>query len=118
MQEFKLSKLDVEKERKNQELEKLEREKRLKLGLCHGTYENICERFSNLEMKCNIRLEDLSGSDILSDSDILHGKRELKNIEIDFKEILDRIAKLTEFNPGEFQETRNLLVKEKVNSKI
>ena len=61
--------------------------------MCHGTYENICERFSNLEMKCDIKLEDLS------DSDILHGKRELKNIEIDFKEILDRIAKLTEFNP-------------------
>ena len=54
-------------------------------------------------MKCNIKLEDLS------DSDILHGKRELKNIEIDFKEILDRITKLTVFNPGEFKETSNLL---------
>ena len=62
MQEVKFSKLEVEKERKNEELE---REERLKLGLCHGIYENICERFSNLEMKCNIQLEDLSDSDIL-----------------------------------------------------
>ena len=93
MQEVKLLKLEVEKVRKNEELEKLVREKRLKLGICHRIYENICERFSNLEMECNIKLEDLS------DSDILHGKRELKNIEIDFKEILDHITKLTEFNP-------------------
>ena len=73
------------------------------MGLCHGTYENICERFSDLEMKCNIKFEDLS------DSSLFPCKISLKNIEIDFKEILDRIAKLTEFNPGEFQETSNLL---------
>ena len=85
---IKVTKMCNEKQEKcASEIEKYEREKREKVVLSKSIFDNISERFSKLESKCNVNVLNLP------DSEILNEKREFKIIESDFNKLLDRVVK-------------------------
>ena len=84
-------------------LRKYEREIREKVALSKSIFDNVCERFSKLEIKCGVDVLELP------DSEILNKRKEFKIIESDFNNLLDRVVKLSEINPQEFEETKNFL---------
>ena len=85
------------------EIEKYEREIREKVALSKSIFDNVCERFSKLEIKCGVDVLELP------DGEILNERKEFKIIESDFNNLLDRVVKLSEINPQEFEETKNFL---------
>ena len=85
------------------ERNKFDREEREKIVKCKMVFDNISERLQFVEDKCAIDVGNLS------DSDLLSKKRELKSLDSDFHDILDRITKLSEYNPNEYAETEDFL---------
>ena len=57
----------------------------------------------SVEKMCSVDIKNLS------DPDLLTKKRELKSLDSDFHDILDRITKLSEYNPNEYVETEDFL---------
>ena len=101
IQDKKITKIqDEEKQNYVEELEKLEREKREKVQISESIYDNICERFEKLEIKCTADILNLP------DLAILNEKKYFQKIESDFNEILDRVVRLSEMNPNKFDETK------------
>ena len=106
IQKIKFSEIEEEKRHKiSEEFKKSERKKREKVVLCTNIYDNICDRLSNLELKCANDVE------ALTDPDLLNEKRELKTLDSEFNHILDRVTKLSEHNPNEYVETLDFLTK-------
>ena len=66
-------------------------------------YDNICERFSKLEITGQTDVSKLT------DQEIISKKSHFTKNEYDYNEILDRVVKLSEMNPGEFDETNEFL---------
>ena len=85
------------------EIAKYEREIREKVAFSKSIFDNVCERFSKLEIECGVDVLELP------DSEILNKRKELKIIESDFNNLLDRVVKLSEINPQEFEETKKIL---------
>ena len=105
IQKIKSSELEKEEKLKEQiEFQKYEQEKGYKIMLCSNLYDNICERFLKLEVKCISVVEELSDPDLLTE------KRELKSLDADFMYILDRITKLSVYNPNQYDETGDFLI--------
>ena len=93
-----------EKERiSSSEREKTDRLRREKVVKCKIVFDNIEERFECLESKCSLDVKKLS------DPDLLSRKKDMKSLDSDFNDILDRITKLSEHNPNEFEETEYYL---------
>ena len=93
-----------EKERiSSSEREKTDRLRREKVVKCKIVFDNIEERFECLESKCSVDVKKLS------DPDLLSRKKDMKSLDSDFNDILDRITKLSEHNPNEFEETEYYL---------
>ena len=87
IQDIKITKIqDEEKQNYVEELEKLEREKREKVQISESIYDNICERFEKLEIKCTADILNLP------DLAILNEKKYFQKIESNFNEILDRVV--------------------------
>ena len=85
-------------------MDKLAREKNMKICISNNLYDNVCERMSCLELKCSKKMEDLS------DNQILEIRKDIKTLDSDFNKILDRVTKLSESNPSEFAETKDLMI--------
>ena len=101
IQDIKITKIqDEEKQNYVEELEKLEREKREKVQISESIYDNICERFEKLEIKCTADILNLPYLAILNE------KKYFQKIESNFNEILDRVVRLSEMNPNKFDETK------------
>ena len=84
IKEIKVTKMRDEKQEKcASEIEKYEREKREKVVLSKSSLDNVCERFSKLEMKCSVNVLDFEQ------------KKEFKIMESDFHKLLDRVVKLS-----------------------
>ena len=104
IREIKLSEKQKEEKRASSaEHDKLIREEREKIVKCKVVFDNISERLLSVEKKCSVDIKNLS------DPDLLTKKRELKSLDSDFHDILDRITKLSEYNPNEYAETANYL---------
>ena len=66
-------------------------------------YTNISERFSNLESKCTVQVKKLT------DSQVMEMNSDLKLVDSDFNDLLDRITQLGQLNPAQFSETVEFL---------
>jgi hypothetical protein len=66
-------------------------------------FDNITERISNLDKKCAVNVKDLR------DPELLHEKRDMKNLDTDFNDMLDRVTELGKHNPDEFDDTCEFL---------
>ena len=64
---------------------------------------NISERVSNLEHKCNVEVGGLT------DCQVLERKKEEFTLNSEFNDILDRVTNLVQVNPSEFEETSGLI---------
>ena len=93
----------VKKETFNDFLEKNEREKREKIVKCRIIYDNISERILDLEKRCSTDVKKLSDIDLLKEKD------DLKSLNTEFNDILDRFTKLSEHDPNELHETNKYL---------
>ena len=71
---------------------------------CKSIYVNICDRFSDLERKMKVQPSGLS------DAQVLEEQKELKTTQKEYHDILDKILKLSQSNPGRYQETKDLLL--------
>ena len=106
---------DVFEKQKILDEEKSERIKTSKIHVCESLRDHVSERIKLLKEKCIKNF-----SDIL-DHALLEEKKELKTLDSEFSEILDRIVKLGEANPSEYDETSKFLTivtKEKDDLKI
>ena len=97
------SKKEEEERTSSYQREKSDQVKREKVVKAKYVFDNIIERLSSLEAKCSVDLE------LLSDPDLLCRKRDMKSLDSNFNDILDRITKLSEHNPNEFSETEDYL---------
>ena len=107
-------KSDHENYEKALDEEKFEKEKNEKIEFCENLFSNISDRFSNLEKKCSIDVKNLT------EFQVMENNSDLKNLNSEFNDLLDRITKLSQANPSDFQETKNFLSeieKRKVNLK-
>ena len=93
------------------EMDKLAREKNMKICISNNLHDNVCERMSCLELKCSKIIEDLS------DSQILEIRKDIKTLDSDFNNILDRVTKLSESNPSETKDLMIIISKRKNNLK-
>ena len=102
-------KLDSDAAEKNrQEIEASERSSREKDELilsCKSIYVNICDRFSALEKKLKVVISDLT------DAQVLEKRNDFKILEREYNDILDKILKLSQSNPGRYDETRDLVLR-------
>ena len=82
--------------------EKYENEKREKTAFCKTIYENLCTRMSNLEARCAEVSE-------LNDAQVLDAKKDLRTIDSDFNDILDRSTKLCKASSVDIKETYDMV---------
>ena len=92
------SKLKVQEEE-----DKLLLEKNARINTCKTLFENVSERISLLQKKCDVDIKPLN------DSAVLELKKDSKNWDSEFNDVLDRIAKLGESYPSQFTETSNMM---------
>ncbi|MDP7406234.1 MAG: hypothetical protein QF495_05675, partial [SAR324 cluster bacterium] len=83
--------------------QKSDKENLEKIQSCKSLYGNISERFSNLESKCMVQVEKLT------DSQVMEFNSDLKVLDSDFNDLLDRITQLGQLNPAQFSETDEYL---------
>ena len=104
IQNMKVSFKDDEEQRlKQQALEKSVKEEKQNILFCQNIHTNICDRFSSLETKMKIQMSDLT------DAQVLRKREEMKFLEKEFHEILDKILKLSQLNPSRYDESRDFL---------
>ena len=95
--------LDEEKSRQNIEAKnKYLADKQLTLTSCKAIYENICDRFKDLEAKLQVQPAQLT------DPELIDQQKYLNTIERNFHEILDKILKLSQSNGSRYEETADL----------
>ena len=100
---MKLNELKVKNELEvSKELEKLNRYKKDKINHSFNIYENICDRLSNLEIRC-VKVHELS------DVQLLDHKKNLRLFDSDFNDVLDRITRFCEVSPSDCTETKDML---------
>ena len=95
-----VSKLKVQEEEN-----KLLLEKNAKINTCKTLFDNVCERITLLEKKCLIDIKSLG------DTAVLDLKKDFKTFDSEFNDVLDRIAKLGESYPGQYEETFDMMDK-------
>ena len=96
--------LNEEKQNYEKELEKLNAENMKKPRFLKAFMIIIlCERFIKLEIKCNADVLNLP------DLEILKEEKHFTKIKSDLNKILDRVVRLSEMNPNEFDETKKVL---------
>ena len=83
--------------------QKCEKEKNEKIQCCESLYVNISDRFSTLESKSSIQVKKLT------DSQVMEKNSDLNLLDSEFNDLLDRITKLGQLNPSEFEETQDYL---------
>ena len=102
-------KLDVEAAEKNRlEIEASERSSREKdehILSCKSIYINICDRFSALEKKLKVVMSDLT------DAQVLEQRSDFKILDKEYHDILDKILRFSQSNPGRYEETRDLILR-------
>ena len=84
---------------------KASREKEEIILSCKSVYVNLCDRFSDLETKLKVEMRGLT------DAQVLEKKNESKVLEKEYHDILDKILKLSQSNPGRYEETRDLMMR-------
>ena len=70
---------------------------------CKSMYVNICDRFTDSEEKLKVQMSGLT------DAQVFEKQKELKHLEKEYHEILDKILKLSQSNPCRFDATKDLL---------
>ena len=70
---------------------------------CKSMYVNICDRFTDFEEKLKVQMSGLT------DAQVFEKQKELKHLEKEYHEILDKILKLSQSNPCRFDATKDLL---------
>ena len=103
----------LERHAKAIENDKYECAKKEKIDVCNNIGDNISERVSNLEHKCNVEVGGLM------DCQVLERKKE-STLNSGFNDILDRVTNLVQVNLSEFEETSGLMHttrKKKINLK-
>ena len=79
------------------------RDRRKKVQVCQSLFDHTSERISILQKKCEIDFSNLS------DVAVLELKKDSKRYDEEYSDILDRLVKLGEAYPSEFQETSHML---------
>ena len=93
----------LEKHAKAIENDKYECAKKEKIDVCNNMGDNISDRVSNLEYKCNVEVGGLT------DCQVSERKKEESTLNSEFNDILDRVTNLVQVNPSEFEETSGLI---------
>ena len=99
----------LEQNRRDEELTKSENEK---VQSCKILYVTICDRFQILESLCSTNIKVMSNTQVLRKHD------DIKQLDSDFTDLLDRITQLGQLNPSDFLEIAgymNELLKRKSN---
>ena len=104
IQNLKLSLRAAEESRIAEEAsERYSKEKDELILSCKSVFSNISDRFSDLETKLQVQASGLS------DAKLLEEQKELKTTVKEYHDILDKILKLSQSNPGRYAETEDLL---------
>ncbi len=88
----------------DESVKKFEVDRENKILSSQNIFSHIFDRFSNLESKLKVEINDLS------DLQILDKSKEVKLYDRDVNDILDKILKLSETHPERYEETMNLNV--------
>ena len=86
----------IEQDRRDQELTKSTNEKNQS---CKILYLTICDRFAILESLCSANIKSMSNSQMLKKHE------DIKQLDSDFTDLLDRITQLAQLNPSDFSDT-------------
>ena len=90
-------------QQKEDEEAKLDREKTAKIKVCESLFENVKERISLLKQKCVVDLRKAS------DSSVLDLRKNVKDFDSEFNDVLDRITELGKSYPSQYSETSYMM---------
>ena len=94
---------EQENRRETEALEKIRKDEENLIFSCQSMYSHICDRFADMEQKFKVQWCTLT------DAQVLDKQKEFKILEKEYHEILDKVLKFSQSNPGRFQATVGLM---------